>query len=202
MQPYIGDVNPAEPPDPLLLIPESHRRLTVEVYHRMIEAEVLGPDDKVELLEGVLVELTPQSPLHARVIRVLNGLLVRGAGPGFEVGVQVPLTVSATSEPEPDLFIIPAGSADTGHPRTALLVVEVSRSSSKRDRILKAFLYARAAIPEYWIVDVEGEELEVLTQPDPADGKYKSSVRYSREATVSAGSVPGISVPVGKLFPR
>lgn len=75
--PCIGDVSSSEAPDPLRLIPESYHRLTVGDYHKMIEAEVLGPDDKVELLEGVLVAKTPQSPAHFAIIRVLTGLLAR-----------------------------------------------------------------------------------------------------------------------------
>lgn len=198
---YIAPVSAGDRPDPIALIPESQRRLSVGDYHRMIEAEILGPDDRVELLEGVIVEMTPQSPAHFRVIRLLTGILVRGCGPGFEVGVQGPLTVSGTSEPEPDLFVSAGQSSADEHPRTALLVVEVSVSSEKRDRVLKAYLYARAAIPEYWIVDVDRRELTVLRDPDCNAGNYRTSLVLGGDAAVSALKLPGVAFSVRALFP-
>lgn len=198
---YIGRVSSLGPPDPLTLLPESLRRLSVADYHRMVDAEVLGPDDRVELLDGVIVEMTPQSPPHAQVIRILNGLIAKALGPEFQLGVQLPLTISDRSEPEPDLAVIAAGNFHAAHPTTAFLVIEVCRGAGKRDRVLKSYLYARAQIPEYWLVDVEREEIEVLRDPDPSTGIYRSSTVVGRAGSVTALKVPGVVIAVDALFP-
>lgn len=190
-----------ETADPLAVIPEQHRRLTVRDYHRMIDAGVFDEDDHVELLEGVLVEMTPQSGPHASVIEVLTTLLVRGVGEELRVRVQLPLTVSDRSEPEPDFAVVRARSDTTDHPTTALLVIEVARGSLKRDRAVKAPLYARAAVSEYWIVDADAEEIEVFRDPDASTGTYRTSLRVTREGEVTASSIPGLTIPVAALFP-
>lgn len=188
--------------DPLALIPEHHRRLTVREYHQMIDAGVFEEGERVELLEGVLVDMTPQSGPHAFVIEVLNTLLVRGIGPDLRVRVQLPLTVSDRSEPEPDLAVVPARSSASDHPTTALLVVEVARGSLKRDRAIKVPLYARANVGEYWIVDVDAAQVEIFRDPDPKAGRYRSSHTVGREDQLEATTLPGLSVSVGALFPR
>lgn len=191
-----------ETTDPLAIIPEHHHRLTVEDYHRMIEAGVFDEDDRVELLEGLLIDMTPQSGPHAFVIELLNGLLVRGAGPAYSVRVQLPLTVSGSSEPEPDFAIVPARSAGATHPSTALLVVEVARASLKRDRVIKAPLYARANVTEYWIVNLDAAEVEVFRDPDPTGSRYRSVHTVERDGDLTAVAVPGVTIAVSGLFPR
>ena len=108
---------------------EGQRRITVDEYHCMIEAGILGEDEHVQLLSGTLVAMTPQGRPHARVVQRLNRLLVRAIGDDLEVLTQLPLTLLDESEPEPDLAVVRAEDAQSAehHPRTAVLVIEVHR---------------------------------------------------------------------------
>lgn len=170
--------------------------ISVERYHQMIEDGELGEDDRVELVEGVLVEMSPQSPGHARVLSALAGEF-RSLGREWAVRVQLPLTL-ARSEPEPDLVVCPRPleRATKWHPTTASLVVEVARSSVKADRA-KATFYAEAGVLEYWIVDVETRSIEVFREPDGVEFRDVTRVR---EGVMIPVAVPGIAVDVGWIF--
>ena len=117
------------PVDPSLLAP-----LTVERYHRMIEAGILGEDDRIELLEGVLVEMSPQGRRHARFISRFTALAVPVVSPDYRVRVQLPLTLPPFGEPEPDLAIVTLGEDENlaHHPMSAVLVVEVASESLRK----------------------------------------------------------------------
>jgi Uma2 family endonuclease len=155
-------------------------RLDVEAYNRMVSSGALE-GEPVELLEGLLVEvMSPQSTQHATVIQRLTRHLGRSQA---WLRVQLPLEVPPDSEPEPDLALVEGEGVPDRHPRTALLVVEVSFSSPRIDRGVKAKLYARAGVPTYWLVDVLGKAVEVRTEPGP-DGYHGCKV-YG----------PGSSVP-------
>jgi Uma2 family endonuclease len=186
-------------------LPDLHgrqRRITVDEYHRMIAAGILGEDERVQLISGTLVAMTPQGGPHARVIQRLNRLLVRAVGDDLVVRPQLPLTLVDDSEPEPDLAVVRAGDAEARecHPRTALLVVEVAGESLPLDRQAKAVLYARAGIPEYWIVNLAESSVEVRREPDPASGSYRTKAVARGGDTLIAASVPGLSVGVADLF--
>lgn len=178
------------------------RRITVDEYHRMIAAGILGEDEHVQLIAGTLVAMTPQGGPHARVIQRLNRLLVRAVGDELVVRPQLPLTLVDDSEPEPDLAVVRAQDAESGerHPRTALLVVEVAGESLPLDRQAKAVLYARAGIPEYWIVNLGESTVEVRREPDPASGTYRTRTVARGGETLIAGTVPGLAVAVADLF--
>jgi len=150
---------------------EPQRRLSVEDYHRMIEAGVFGEDERLELLEGVIVEMSPRKPRHAEVIRRLCDPEFAKLPTGRIVQAQLPLTLAPDSEPEPDVAIVPRtpGGYRERHPTTALLVFEVSGESLRKDRVAKAAVYARAGIPEYVIVNLAEDCLEVRREPDPAE---------------------------------
>jgi Uma2 family endonuclease len=160
--------------DPALVTP---RRFSVEEYHRLVQHGVLHEDDRVELMEGVIVEMTPQNRLHAYAISELNNWLVPLAR-SFElrVRVQSPLSLSEDSEPEPDLAVVEASEekAAPEHPRKALLIVEAAGDSLRKDRVLKGRLYAAAGIPEYWIVNVINKTVEVYSDPLEDEGRYRS----------------------------
>ena len=174
------------------------RRITVDEYHRMIEAGIFGEDDRLELLEGVIARMSPQSPEHARVIWWLTNTLARLLPTSLSVGPQLPLTVSASSEPEPDLSVVEAGWPANEHPRTARLVVEVSGSSLRQDRGLKAAIYARAGIPEYWIVNLAEGSVEVHRDPDIGAGRYRTLLTFADGQALACASVPEIHVTVGQ----
>lgn len=185
---------------PLTALGTPHR-FRVEAYHRMLEAGILGEDDHVELLEGVIVEMSPQGAAHARIVARLNRFLVLSVGEAFEVRPQLPLTLDEQSEPEPDLAVVPAESGlSNAHPHHALLVVEVASASLTHDRQVKARLYARASIPEYWLVDAERRCIEVYRDPDAAQGHYLSREVRSGAEVLECRSLAGVSLPVSKLF--
>jgi Uma2 family endonuclease len=179
------------------------RRIRVDEYHRMIEAGILGEDERVQLIDGLLVAMTPQGRPHAFVIQKLNRLLVRALADEFEVLTQLPLTLGDESEPEPDLAVVQAQDAGsrTEHPKAALLVIEVAGESLRFDRRSKAALYARAGIPEYWIVNLSDAAIEVHRSPDTTSGEYGTSFVCPRGEILTAAVVPGIRVDVASLFP-
>jgi Uma2 family endonuclease len=138
-------------------------RLDVDAYDRMVASGALE-GAPVELLDGLLVGVSPQSPAHAAVIEALTEHF---AGSGLCVRVQLPLRIQPNCEPEPDLALLAQRPPAGAHPSTALLTVEVAVSSQMIDRNVKADRYAAADIPNYWLVDVPGRAVEVRTRPGP-----------------------------------
>ena len=181
---------------------EGQRRITVDEYHRMIEAGTLGEDDRVQLIAGAIVAMTPQGPAHALAIQNLTHLVARGLAADLALRPQLPLTLPDDSEPEPDLAVVRLADARSRehHPRTALFVVEVAGDSLRLDRQAKAALYARAGIPEYWIVNLAESTVEVHRDPDPETGAYRAMTVVSSQGTLAATSVPGVRIDVADLF--
>ncbi len=182
---------------------ERLRPISVDEYHRMIDVGILDEDEKVQLIDGMLVAMAPQGGPHAYVIQELNRLLVRALGDDFKVLTQLPLTLGEDSEPEPDLAVVRAQDAASrsSHPGTALLVIEVAGDSLRFDRRTKAALYARTGIPEYWIVNLEDATIEVRSDPHTATGAYRETRVVRRGETLTAAAVPGVQVDVASLFP-
>jgi Uma2 family endonuclease len=179
------------------------RRFTIAEYHRLIDAGIIGEDERVELLEGVIVRTSPQNEPGARALVYLTRHLNRILGDEYQVRPQLPVSLpSSASEPEPDLAVVKAADAEsrTDHPQTALLAIEVSLSSLRFDRQVKARVYARAGISEYWIVNVEAGCVEVFRDPDPAAGAYRTTLAVERPETLVSAAVPGLSIPVAALF--
>jgi Uma2 family endonuclease len=177
------------------------RRLRVDEYHRMIEAGIFDEDERVELLHGILVTMSPQGPRHAHIVARLDRALQRALGDDYWVRVQLPLTLSGESEPEPDLAVVPAeATAPDRHPDRALLVIEVAACSARKDRGVKAEIYARAAVPEYWIVNVDTQEIEVHRDPDAGAGRFRTISTVSSGGSVSPVHVPGFTIQVHELF--
>jgi Uma2 family endonuclease len=145
------------------------RRWTREEYDRMVEAGILKEHDKVELIDGKILNKVPQGKPHATGIMLVQYALQKSFGDGFVVRVQLPLAPDDFSEPEPDLAVLRGSPRDYDgiHPPKALLVVEVAETSLGFDRRRKAGLYARAAIPEYWILNLIDGRLEVHRDPEP-----------------------------------
>jgi Uma2 family endonuclease len=181
---------------------ERQRRIAVGEYHRMIEAGILGEDEHVELMSGTLVAMTPQGSRHAVVIQRLTTALVRAVGDDLAVRPQLPLTLSEDSEPEPDLAVVRASDAplEGPHPGSALLVVEVAGDSLRLDRQSKAVLYARAGIPEYWIVNLAESAIEAHSDPDPVAGAYRSSAVVRAGETLVSRTLTDLVIDVARLF--
>ena len=177
------------------------RPISVAEYHRMIDAGILSEDERVELLEGVIVKVSPQGDPHALVIERLNKVLVRQLPDRYRVRPQLPLPLGDRSEPEPDLAVSLAEvSTAKQHPRTALLVIEVAGESLRKDRRVKARIYARAGIPEYWLVNLDESCLEVFTEPESEAGEYRQRTLLARNATARSSAVPELLVPLAEVF--
>lgn len=177
-------------------------KLDVHEYHRMGEAGILTGDDRVELIEGELVEMNPIGIGHTGAVIALNHLLVQAAGTRAMVSVQLPVRLDAHNEPQPDFALLrpkPSRYRDA-LPVAAdvLLLVEVAESSLRFDRAVKAPLYAAHGIPELWIVDLGGAAVEVHRDPGP-DG-YASVTRHVRGETVEAAMLPGLRLPVDGIL--
>ena len=181
--------------------PDSRYRWSRARYQRLVEAGVLTTRDRVELVRGDIVEMSPKGVGHAVATNLAAEALRTVFGPGITVSVQNPLALGTHDEPEPDVAVVRGAARDyrTGHPATAALVVEVSDSSLEYDRTVKAVLYARAAIPEYWIVNLVDGRLEVHRTPGP-DG-YASIERLDATRSVSPLAAPGATLPVADLLP-
>src|SRR5439155_1378488 len=132
------------------------RRWTRREYSRLIDVGVLHEDDPIELLEGRLVVAEPQHTPHATAIDLAGEALRQAFGAGWRVRIQLPLGLGPDSEPEPDVAVVRGDARDflADHPATAALVVEVSDAGLELDRRLKARIYARARITDYWVVNL------------------------------------------------
>jgi Uma2 family endonuclease len=178
------------------------RRFTVEEYHRMAEAGILGEDDRVELVGGELVEMTPIGTRHLACVVALTHLLVEASGRRWFVSAQNPVRLSERDEPQPDLSLLgrrpnPGAPAPPG-PEDVLLVVEVSDTTLSYDRNVKLPLYAQAGIAEAWIVDLAGQKVEVHHGPGPRG--YRDLWAFGPGEKVSSAVVGGLSVPVDAVL--
>jgi Uma2 family endonuclease len=183
------------------------RRWTRREYDRMVELGILGENDLVELIDGEIVRMVPQGEPHAIAVRRTHIALQQAFGSERYVQVQLPIAPDKVSEPEPDLAVLPrSGLEFECHPATALLVVEVALSSLRFDRKRKGGLYARARIPEYWIVNLKLGRLEVYRDPEP-DPEADLGWRYRtvRSLTPAEEIVPlgtDQRIAVADLLPR
>lgn len=167
----------------------------------MVDVGILGPGDRVELLEGEIVEMSPEKSRHAAAVDLTAETLRRAFADGFTIRVQHPLALSEISEPEPDVAVVVGSPRDyaAAHPTTALLLVEVADTSLDYDRRRKTIVYARAGIDEYWILNLVDLRLEVYRQP--SESGYLSHQVLGREATVSPLAAPHAVVRVADLLP-
>lgn len=156
------------------------KRWTRSEYYRLAELDFFKAQ-RVELLDGEIVEVTPQNRPHAAAIGKLTTLLVQAFGQTHIVRVQLPLDVDEKNQPEPDFAVVPIALVESSdpHPSTADWVVEVADSSLALDRQQKVDLYAKAGVPEYWIVNVKDCEIEVYN--DLRDLKYRNRRTYSAD---------------------
>jgi Uma2 family endonuclease len=175
-------------PSSLACRPE--RLFTVDEYFRMVEAGILTKNDKVELIEGRIVEKMPGNPPHEAALQRIHELLLRACAAQWMVRVEAPLRLNG-SAPEPDAMVIrgPINRYDRQHPQStdALLVVEVSDTTLRADRQDKIPLYAGAAIPTYWIVNLLERRIERYYNPTgPEDlPTYKSRDDFSESDSIS-----------------
>ena len=174
----------------------TRRRFTADEYQEMGRAGILREDDRVELIDGEVLAMSPIGPPHTGTINRLNHLFARLVGDAAIVQVQLPVRLDAYSEPQPDLALLRPradfyGTAAAG-PDDVLLAIEVAQSSLSYDRKVKADLYARRGIAEYWIVDLNGGE--VIRHTDPVDGRYSRVAAVPHDHEFAPGLLPACVV--------
>lgn len=171
------------------------RLFSADEYHKLGRAGVLGEDDRVELIEGEILELAAIGSRHAACVKRLNALLIQNLAEGAIVSVQDPIRLSDRTEPEPDLALLKPRedfyASEHPGPGDVLLVIEVAETSVEYDSDIKLPLYARAGIPEAWLVDLPAERVEVHSRP--VEGEYREISRARRGDTISSETAPGIS---------
>ena len=175
----------------------SERPLWRVEYDRLVEAGCFQ-DERLELLHGRLVLMSPQNAPHATAVKKLNKLLVLLCGDDADVRPQSPVVAGDDSEPEPDFAVVrPDDSME--HPEAALLVIEVADSSLAKDREVKAPLYAAAGYPEYWIVNLPERCVEIYR--DPAGGRYRTATTAVPGQRVRCLALPQIELLVDDVLP-
>lgn len=181
-------------------VERARRRFTIEEYERMVGTGILTQDDRVELIEGEIVEMSPIGDPHAAFVANLTHLLVNLVGDRARVWVQGPVRVPPRSKPQPDLALLrPRSYVHQGATtEDVLLVIEVADTSLQYDRTVKQRLYARAGIPEYWIVDANAETLEIYRSP--SGERYTDLQSPARGESVAALAFPETAVPVDAIF--
>jgi Uma2 family endonuclease len=182
-------------------VPIPRRRFTREEYYRMAELGLFR-GERVELIEGDIIKMSPVSAEHVTCVHRLFQWLFQVFSDAT-VRIQSPLNLG-DSEPEPDIAVVPGKAGDYlhAHPTTALLVVEVAQTSLEYDREVKAPLYARAGIPEYWIVNLDGQCIEVYRDPAPmGEGfGYRSRRIYMRDERIACSYKPDETLSVSDLL--
>ena len=183
--------------------PNATGRFTKERYFRLVIEGVLSPDDRVELLEGVVVAMAPQGPRHEVAGDLVAEALRRAFGTHAAVRVERSLVAGRRSVPQPDVAVVAGRLRDyvRSRPTTALLVVEVADASLPQDRITKAWIYAGAGIPEYWIVNLRDDQIEVFRDPDARRRLYRDRRTARAGERLAVPSLPGATVAVEDLLP-
>lgn len=186
------------PLDPEAVPPESIRPLKRSEYDRLVAAGAFE-GERVELLYGRLVPMSPQGGAHASAIRRLTRRLFEALGDRAEVQVQCPLAGVGESEPEPDFAVVDGIEHRADHPAAAHLVVEVADSSRIKDLRVKSVQYAEMGIPEYWVLDLTRSELVVHRVPQ--HGRYQDVAVHAAGAQVALVRFPDVSFAVADLLP-
>jgi Uma2 family endonuclease len=188
--------------------PVPTRRLRRLEYECLVDRGLFEPEDRIELIDGLLVVREPQSAPHMVAVQLAHRTLQRALGPGWNVRHPGPVALDDESEPEPDLVVVPGDPRDyvAGHPARPSLVVEVSLTRLAFDREYKASLYARAAIVDYWIVNLVDRRLEVRRRPMTSDAApygwtYETLTVLEAADSVTPLAAPLASILVGDLLP-
>jgi len=174
---------------------EPLHRYTSAEYHRLIESGGM-PDARVELIDGLLVDMSPKTRAHERALRFLLSWLAARLDLGrYELAVAAPLSLADGTEPEPDLAVIAPGTPAPYHPASAALVIEVAVSSGRRDLLVKAPKYAAAGVPVYLVCDLDARRVVEHTEPT---GDGYQAVREVRQLDPR---LPGVApLAAGELF--
>ncbi|HLG16770.1 MAG TPA: Uma2 family endonuclease [Blastocatellia bacterium] len=174
----------------------------VDEYYRMARAGIFAKDHRVELIKGEVIEMSPIGKHHAGCVNRLNRLLNGSVGKAAIVAVQNPISIDDFSEPQPDVALLKprADFYSNSHPTPAdvLLIIEVADTSAEYDRRVKLPLYARAGIPEAWLVVLPKDLIEAHSEPK--HGKYQKVRRLKRGKTLVSTSVKELSLKVDDIL--
>jgi Uma2 family endonuclease len=178
-------------------------RFTTDDYHRMIEAGILGEDDRVELLDGQIIQKSRITSQHAACVTRLGALLHdRLPARATIISVQNPIEIAPYHEPEPDIVVARYRDDSYGEslptPEDVLFIIEVADSSLAFDRGTKLPLYAASGIAEAWLVDIPGGAVERHT--DPLDGRYRLIVRAERGKVLESTVLPNVALAVDDVL--
>jgi Uma2 family endonuclease len=183
-------------------IEPARRLFTVDEYHRMAEAGILGGDERVELIEGEIVQMTPIGPRHVGCVINATRLFITGLGDRAVVSPQNPVVIPPRSELQPDLLLLRprdvSYSRELPTSRDVLLAVEVADTTVRFDRLVKARLYARAGVAEFWLCLATDGCIEVYRGPG-ADG-YAGVTRHGPGERVAPLSFPDVTFAVTDFF--
>lgn len=175
---------------------------TVDEYHRMSEAGILSEDDRVELIEGEIIKMSPIGKYHAACVKRLNSVLNRRVGDYAIISVQDPIRLDDYSEPEPDIALLnPRDDFYAQEFPTAedvLLIIEVADTSVEYDRSVKLPLYAKANIAETWLANIREDRIEVYSQP--VNGIYQNVRLIMRGETLSPEAQPKLALTVEEIL--
>lgn len=186
-------------PDADLLQSEPIRPLKRVEFERLA-AEGFFDDERVELLFGVVVMLPRTDPSHDAAIHAVRRLLERGIGDRARVQCQASFAASDISQPLPDVFVVPNGrDVWREHATSAHLVIEVSNTSLRKDRVVKARLYALAEVEEYWVIDLGRGRVEVHRDRDA--GAWKNKTTHGRGETIAPRAFPDVAIAVSEIVP-
>ncbi len=186
------------------------RRFSLDEYQHLIELGFFDEDERIELLDGLLVEMSPINPRHAVCVDKLGGLLNHLLYKKAWIRVQAPITLEGrSSQPQPDVTIalLQQEAYEERHVKAeeVLLLIEVADSSLHGDQTDKLEIYASAGVIEYWIVNLVDNQLEVYQVPylsATGEGNYKIKRTYARDETISPQAFPDCPIALNEVLPR
>ena len=180
----------------------ARRQFTVAEFERMAESGILAADDRVELIEGEIVAMTPVGTRHAACVRRLDAILNRRLGQHVQVSVQNPIQIGDSSEPEPDVALLKPRDDFYAqrHPRPddIVLLIEVAETSLDYDRDVKLPLYARAGIGEVWLIDLNARCVDVYSRP--VAGRFVDRARVEGQSYFTSVILPELTMGVADMI--
>ncbi|MEG4858913.1 Uma2 family endonuclease [Microcoleus sp. K1-B6] len=183
--------------------PFTLRKWTVKEYHKLGEIGIFHPEERVELIEGNIIKISAKGTLHAAATRRTASLLHNLLGNQAPVYNKSPIALDDNSEPEPDIAVVRIDPFDyaTHHPTPSevYLIIEVADSSLTFDREIKAKIYARSGIADYWVLNVNERQLHVFREP--AEDGYQSEVILGESAIVSPLQFPTFNIAIQAMLP-
>lgn len=183
-------------------LPLPRRPFTTAEYHRLLEVGILTEDDRVELIDGEIIEMAPIGPRHTACVKRLAAFLIRKVKQNAVVGVQDPIQLDDYSEPQPDISVLKwrADFYAQGHPtpQDVLIAIEVADTTLESDQVVKLPSYARAGIAEAWLVDLVNDRLEIHSSP--TSGVYQEVRLVLRGQKVISKTIPQLKLKADDIL--